>query len=64
MLSDIKNCRCHRCHGNLFIEQDEYGYFATCIQCGAVIGESITASTSLPELVEHLKTHELAQSRA
>jgi ribosomal protein S27E len=62
MLSDIKNCRCHRCRGNLFIEQDQHGYYITCIQCGAVIMESLIGSASLPELVERLKERELTHA--
>lgn len=32
----IWNRRCKRCHGNLAVEQDEYGSYLCCIQCGAV----------------------------
>jgi hypothetical protein len=25
---------CRRCHGDLVIEKDEYGWYEKCIQCG------------------------------
>jgi len=35
----IKSRGCQRCGGDLFLEQDEYGTYVSCIQCGAVHAE-------------------------
>ena len=35
----IKSKGCQRCGGDLFLEQDEYGTYVSCIQCGAVHAE-------------------------
>lgn len=32
----IKTKGCQRCGGDLFLEQDEYGIYIACIQCGGV----------------------------
>jgi predicted nucleic acid-binding Zn-ribbon protein len=35
MKSLIKYKGCPRCQGNLFLERDTEGVYATCLQCGA-----------------------------
>ena len=35
----IKSKGCQRCGGDLFLEQDEYGIYISCIQCGTVHAE-------------------------
>jgi hypothetical protein len=35
----IKTKGCQRCGGDLFLEQDEYGVYISCIQCGGVHAE-------------------------
>jgi len=32
----IKSKGCQRCGGDLFLEQDEYGIYVSCIQCGGI----------------------------
>ncbi len=27
---------CQKCHGDLFIDQDQYGTFLECLQCGSL----------------------------
>ena len=35
----IKSKGCQRCGGDLFLEQDEYGIYVSCIQCSTVHAE-------------------------
>ena len=30
---------CPRCHGDLFVDSDYHGLFASCIQCGAYLDQ-------------------------
>ncbi len=55
MFSLIKTKGCQRCGGDLFLEQDEYGFYAACIQCGGVHTEyshQKTKGFNLKQLVE------------
>jgi DNA-directed RNA polymerase subunit RPC12/RpoP len=27
--------KCTRCGGNMFVDQDEYGWYGQCLQCGS-----------------------------
>ena len=38
----IKYKGCPRCQGNLFLERDSEGVYATCLQCGANFFQRIT----------------------
>ena len=38
----IKYKGCPRCQGNLFLERDPEGVYATCLQCGAYYFRDIT----------------------
>jgi len=35
----IKSKGCQHCGGDLFLEQDEYGIYVSCLQCGTVHAE-------------------------
>jgi hypothetical protein len=47
---------CKKCHGDLYVEQDEDGYYMACIQCSAIDVEM----TRL--LQKHLSTRRAADS--
>jgi hypothetical protein len=41
---------CPRCQGDLFLEQDHYGKFKTCLQCGYArdLAESVSPTAEPP----------------
>ena len=62
MISTLWLKRCRRCGGDLFLEQDAYGTYVSCLQCGAVAGELVepVRARPAPQMLELVETGEHA----
>ena len=49
---------CKRCSGDVFLNNDHYGHYVSCIKCGAVIVESEDniPLTSIIEILEGIES--------
>ena len=52
MFCHIRFKACKKCGGDLSLEQDEYGRYFECIQCGAVLGDRDLAYPSTHLMAE------------
>ncbi len=38
---------CPRCHGDMFLDRDSYGYYRHCVQCGNLVDVSTAEARML-----------------
>ena len=46
----IKLKACPKCHGDLYLERDQYGRYMSCLQCGYLMELLGDLSGKLPEI--------------
>jgi hypothetical protein len=56
MLCLVRTKGCRRCGGDLSLECDIYGIYATCIQCGATWSKTEMVVPTAPKAPENMKT--------
>ena len=63
MFSLVRTKACKRCGGDLSLEQDKYGTYVECIQCGAVLSEADLELADKPRTAAPVKPAATAHGR-